>query len=207
MIAVVVGLVCGRALAGGLERMWRSRNPDGRDRLLQAWPPLVFETVTAFLFVLAAALSRSTGSLLWLWSQMALYLSVTVVDLRSHTIPNRLLLAGLALALCLFPFQARVAPESALLGAAALFATFFLLSLASRGGVGGGDVKFAGLIGIFVGLGGALPAFLVTALSGGLTGVVLLVSRRKGRRDVIAFGPFLALGACCVALWLHAGTR
>ena len=68
-------------------------------------------------------------------------------------------------------------------------------------GMGMGDVKLAGLIGLVVGFPITVVALLVGILIGGLVAVVLLSLRLKGRKDVIAYGTFLALGPMAALLW------
>ena len=81
------------------------------------------------------------------------------------------------------------------LGAAAVGGLIFqILRWGSRGGLGFGDVKLAAWLGFYLGP-RALPVALFTAaILGGLVAAVLLLTGRRGRRDVIPFGPFLAAG-------------
>ena len=59
-----------------------------------------------------------------------------------------------------------------------------------------GDVKLAGVMGLFLGSAVA-PAILIALLSGVLVGAVVIASKgvADGRKTKIPFGPFLALGA------------
>jgi leader peptidase (prepilin peptidase)/N-methyltransferase len=81
---------------------------------------------------------------------------------------------------------------------AALWALYFAIAFAYPGGMGFGDVKLAGLLGLYLGwlgwssvLVGAFAGFLL----GGLTGVALLLTRRAGRKSAIPFGPYMLAGA------------
>lgn len=62
-------------------------------------------------------------------------------------------------------------------------------------GMGGGDVKLAALIGVFLGWQDVLLTLILASLSGGLIGVILILLKLKKRRDYIPFGPYLCLGA------------
>ncbi|MEN6566339.1 MAG: prepilin peptidase, partial [Veillonellales bacterium] len=84
----------------------------------------------------------------------------------------------------------------ALLGGGA----FLLIAVVSRGGMGGGDIKFAASLGLWLGGKFTLLAIFLSFLFGGLAGVLLLLLQRKGRRDMIPFGPFIALGAVVTIL-------
>ena len=66
--------------------------------------------------------------------------------------------------------------------------------------MGLGDVKFAALLGLLLGFPLVFIAFWMTAFSGGLVAVFLLVARRKGRKEGVPYGPFMALGALVAIL-------
>lgn len=70
-----------------------------------------------------------------------------------------------------------------------------VIVIVSRGGMGGGDIKFAAALGLWLGWKLTLLALFLSFLLGGVGGIVLLALKRKGRKDFIPFGPFLALGA------------
>jgi leader peptidase (prepilin peptidase)/N-methyltransferase len=129
--------------------------------------------------------------------------ALAVIDARTRRLPNRIVLpaypvlAGLFALACLLgaPWEwlARAG-----IGGAILFAFYWLLRAVGRGGMGGGDVKLAGVIGMalgFVGWGalavGAFAAFLV----GGVVSLVLLLAGRAGRKTAIPFGPWMLAGA------------
>ena len=61
-------------------------------------------------------------------------------------------------------------------------------------------MKLAGLVGLLVGFPGVLVALWVAVVSGGLAAIVLILLRKKARKDEVPFGPFLALGALVVLL-------
>jgi leader peptidase (prepilin peptidase)/N-methyltransferase len=127
---------------------------------------------------------------------------LTIVDLRTHRLPNALVLPALAVTLALFAAScAAGAPWSAFVRAvtagAVLFAFFLLLRIVGRGAMGGGDVKLAALVGVLLGWVGwsAVVVGLAAAfLLGGLVGTVLLLTRRASRSTRIPFGPFLVAG-------------
>lgn len=125
---------------------------------------------------------------------VATLLAVTLTDLERRIIPNRILLfsflAGAAIAAVADPASL---PEraAAAAGAAGLL---FAAALAYPGGMGMGDVKLAGTMGLFLGV-WVIPALLVALLAGSLAGLAIIA--REGaaaRKQAIPFGPFLALG-------------
>ena len=86
-------------------------------------------------------------------------------------------------------------PERLIAGVAA--GGFLLLAaLAYPGGMGMGDVKLAGVMGLFLGAAVA-PALLIALVAGVLVGAVVIARKgaQAGRKTAVPFGPFLALGA------------
>jgi leader peptidase (prepilin peptidase)/N-methyltransferase len=91
----------------------------------------------------------------------------------------------------------------AALGGAAMFAVYFALCFAYPAGMGFGDVKLSGLLGLYaawlgwdVWAAGLLLGFFL----GGFFGVALVLARRAGRKTAVPFGPFMLLGALVAIL-------
>lgn len=127
-------------------------------------------------------------------------------DLREHRLPNAIVLPAIAVVAVLLAAAAAVgdcadAAGRAAAGALLLGGFYAVLWRAGRrsGGMGGGDVKLAVLVGLVLGwhgwaelaVGGA-AAFVI----GGLGAVLLITAGRADARTPIAFGPFMLLGAC-----------
>jgi leader peptidase (prepilin peptidase)/N-methyltransferase len=133
----------------------------------------------------------------------AISIALTLIDLDTHRLPDSIVLPSYVVAGILFSVAAWLAGDwapmlRAGIGMAALYAFYFLLRLVRPGGMGGGDVKLAGVIGIYLGwLGwgalavGAFAAFVY----GGVFGIALLLARRAGRKSAIPFGPWMIFGA------------
>ncbi|GAA1933107.1 A24 family peptidase [Microbacterium aoyamense] len=133
----------------------------------------------------------------------AVSITLSLIDLDTHRLPNSIVLPSYAVGALLFTAACAVGADwwslgRAVAGAGALFAFYFVLRLVRPDGMGGGDVKLAGVLGLYLGwLGwptlvvGATAAFLL----GGVFGVALLVLRRAGRGSAIPFGPWMILGA------------
>lgn len=132
-----------------------------------------------------------------------LSIALTVIDVREHRLPNRLVLPAYPAAIGAFALACVLgAPWAslgrALIAMAVLFAFYAVLRLATRAGFGGGDVKLAGVIGLMLGWLGwdAVMVGLVAGFAlGGLFGLALLALRRADRRTRIAFGPWMLAGA------------
>jgi leader peptidase (prepilin peptidase)/N-methyltransferase len=135
-------------------------------------------------------------------SLLALLGVVTVSDLRTRQVPHGPLAASLALALGVFAVSDPAAlPERLAAGAAA--AGFLLAAALIRpNGMGLGDVKLAGVLGVYLG-GQVLEAMLVAFAAGSAWGLALIVRHGWAARSrTVPFAPFLALGAL-VALAPH----
>lgn len=128
---------------------------------------------------------------------------LTIVDVRTHRLPNRLVLSAYPAVILLVAVAAYFDADASalfrsLLGGAAAFALFFVLRAVSSGGLGGGDVKLAGVIGlVLAALGWDVLIVGIAAgfIAGGVFAVIVLLSRRGGRATRIAFGPWMLLGA------------
>ena len=82
--------------------------------------------------------------------------------------------------------------------------TFMTLSLASRRGIGAGDVRLAAVLALFLGYLGVAYVFQGLALGfiiGGFVALLLLISRKANRNTRIAFGPYICIGAMAVVLF------
>ncbi|MFH0941784.1 MAG: A24 family peptidase [Chloroflexota bacterium] len=141
---------------------------------------------------------------------LCLLLVIAVIDLKERLILNKLVFPAIPLALLLATFfpmglAAGEAPLDSfllsLLGGAVAFIILLLPALIWQGGMGWGDVKLAGLVGIATGFPGCLVALGLAIIGGGLLAIALVVSRRKKRRDVIPFGPFICAGALAALVW------
>jgi leader peptidase (prepilin peptidase)/N-methyltransferase len=126
-----------------------------------------------------------------------------VIDARTHRLPNRIVLPALAVLLALVGIDALVSGQSGpliggVIGMLVLGGIYAVLRATSRGGIGGGDVKLAAVIGLVLGWHG-WQALAVGAASafvlGALYALALMAFRRANRSTRIAFGPWMIIGA------------
>lgn len=174
--------------------------------------------VELLLGLLALYLWRSLDSswaLALVFGFVALFLLLAVIDLEQGIIPDFLVYSGLGVAVLLSPwwrvlgldreFLGGLGPgwllSGSLAGGVAGAGFFGLVIVASRGGMGWGDVKMGALVGVVCGIPGSIVAFLIAVLSGGLVAALLLALRLRRRKQTMPFGPFLALGGTLALLW------
>jgi leader peptidase (prepilin peptidase)/N-methyltransferase len=135
------------------------------------------------------------------------------VDLASHRLPDRVTFPAAVVCAAAFLVDAAVlgswgAFVRALLAAAAAFAVAYGAAAISPEGLGFGDVKLLGLLGLLLGWFGwgvLLAGVFLGLLTGAAVSLALLAGRRAGWRTALPFGPPLMLGAV-LALALGAGS-
>jgi len=161
----------------------------------------------------------------WLVLAACLYFAVmavrlTVIDVRHHLLPNRIVFPSYAVAgvlLLAAALAGSAAPDEEALragllgvpalrvvaGAAVLWLFYFVLRFAYPPGMGFGDVKLAGVLGMYLGYLGWSHLFAGTFLAfllGGLWSVALLAARRGTLKSSIPFGPFMLAGTAAAML-------
>lgn len=154
-------------------------------------PLLIFSILCAFFPVLtdrvdtpAALLPFFIGLIILSWQ-----------DIRRGILPDRLQLPLALYGVLLAVLRAGDFPLDALLSSLCGALFLLLLRYATRGGLGLGDVKLAALLGLYLGTTGLILALLLAFVAGAAFGGLLLLTKRKGRKETIPFGPFLSLGA------------
>jgi leader peptidase (prepilin peptidase)/N-methyltransferase len=155
--------------------------------------PLI-ETLTGVAFAAVAAIAGVDPEL---WLELpfaALMIAVAAIDLEHRIVPNKLLVPAAVWAVGAWAVvDAGFLPEALAAGAGAF--TFLLLAaLAYPAGMGMGDVKLAGVMGLYLGL-AVIPALAVAFLAGSMVGIAIVVREgRDARKMGVPFAPFLALG-------------
>jgi leader peptidase (prepilin peptidase)/N-methyltransferase len=133
----------------------------------------------------------------------AVGVALAFIDARHQRLPDALTLLSYPVGLVLLGAAALAVPDGgrrfvvALIGAAAAWLLFLIQALIYPAGIGWGDVKLSGVLGLYLGWLGIRA--LVTGLFAGyllaaMVGLILLATRRATRRSQIPFGPFLLAG-------------
>jgi leader peptidase (prepilin peptidase)/N-methyltransferase len=184
----------------------------GRCRYCQAFIPrklLWVELATGLIFAFLYwhyGLSPALGIMAF---YACLFIIISVIDLEHGLILNKVvypaMIVALLLALVPQPWLTRwiVANgiANAALGGGIGFGIFFLIAIASRGGMGWGDVKLAGLIGLATGFPLVFFSVILGAILGAVVAVALVVAKKRTFKETLPFGPFLALAAMVTLLW------
>lgn len=155
-------------------------------------PELPATSLTATLLTLAAFLYLA-----------AISVALTLIDLDTHKLPNKIVLPAYVVGGALLAASSILSGDwgqllRAAIAMAVMFVAYLIMALAYPGGMGLGDVKLAGALGIYLGwlgwgslLVGAFAAFVL----GGLFSAVLLALRKANRKSGIPFGPWMLVGA------------
>lgn len=133
----------------------------------------------------------------------AISIALALIDSDTHRLPNVIVMPSYLVAAVLLTASALLSQDFealllAAIGGIAMWTFYFALAFAYPDGMGFGDVKLAGLLGIylgFLGLGPLLIGGFGAFLLGGVYALVLIWMKRAGRKSGIPFGPWMLLGA------------
>jgi leader peptidase (prepilin peptidase)/N-methyltransferase len=167
-----------------------------------SWRYPAFELITALLFAACGLAFGWAPELLPALLFVSTLVIVANADIDKRVVPNKVLLvslpAGVIAQLYADPSQWPVWTLSAVIA----FVTMFLVALAYPKGMGMGDVKLAGLMGVYLGRAVA-PAMLMAFFLGTVVGVAVIARRgmAEGRKTAVPFAPFMALGGVFGLFW------
>jgi leader peptidase (prepilin peptidase)/N-methyltransferase len=172
------------------------------------------EALTAVLAVVVVLVKQSPAAAVLGLALVAFLVPIALIDLDHRIIPNRLTLPAAVVAVALGLALKPSGVPGQLLGGVGAGGFLLVFVLAYPRGMGMGDVKLAGVLGLYLGAPVAV-ALLVALLSGSVLGAAIMarLGVSAGRRVAVPFGPFLALGGVVAVLaggpimhwYLHAG--
>jgi leader peptidase (prepilin peptidase) / N-methyltransferase len=160
----------------------------------------IVELLTAAAFAAVVAVNGFDEDLLLELPFVAALIALAAIDLDHRLLPNKIVypLAAYGVAATLLVDRADLA-ENLIAGAGA-FTFLFLAVLAYPRGMGMGDVKLAGAMGVYLGL-SVIPALLIAFLAGSLVGLTMIAREgASARKKAVPFGVFLALGGIVAVL-------
>lgn len=157
--------------------------------------------VSILVFLFETVYSLATLSQVKLLSLVLIMLPIAAVDFREQKIPNKLLVAALVIRLLIYiaefissvPLAVAILKDN-ILGAIVIGAFFLLLLLIFKNSIGMGDIKLFAVMGLYQGLWGAINSVFFSLMVSFVLSVGLLITKKKGRKDTISFGPCILLG-------------
>ncbi|CAL8977562.1 Type 4 prepilin-like proteins leader peptide-processing enzyme [Cellulomonas sp. T2.31MG-18] len=167
--------------------------------------PLV-EAGTGIAFAVAAWATGPSWRLPALLYLVGAGIALALIDLDVHRLPDPIVLPSYGAALALLAL-ASWNPGSAsdwgallraAIGGVVLFAVYFVIVMVYPAGMGFGDVKLAGVLGLYLGWfgwGALALGWFAAFLLGGVFAIGLLVTGRAGRKSGVPFGPWMIGGA------------
>ncbi|HEY7633227.1 MAG TPA: prepilin peptidase [Thermoleophilaceae bacterium] len=159
------------------------------------------ELLTALCFIGVVLAQGISTDLIALIPFTAVLIAVTFIDLQHKIVPNRIIVPAAAYGLVTaVAFRTDMLPELLIAGAGAF--TFFLVAaLIHPKGMGMGDVKLAGVMGLYLGK-LVIPALFIAFIVGTVVGIVLVVRHGARSRKVgVPFAPFMAFGGLVAMLF------
>jgi leader peptidase (prepilin peptidase)/N-methyltransferase len=156
--------------------------------------PLI-ELITGVTFAAIALVNGVDLDLLVELPFAAMLIAVAGIDLEHRIVPNKILLPMAVWGVGATAFVDASALPEALIAGAAAFTFLLVVALVHPKGMGMGDVKLVGVMGIYLGASIA-PALLIGFLSGTVVGIAIMAKHgaADGRKRGVPFAPFLALG-------------
>ncbi len=128
-------------------------------------------------------------------------LIVSAIDLEIKKIPNAFVGAIFIWALLRQIAVPALSWTDAALGLLAGGGVTLLIALASRGGMGGGDVKLLAVLGFLAGWLDLILIFILAVFIGAAAGIALIFFRKKNGKTALPFGPFIFLSYIIVVFW------
>lgn len=164
--------------------------------------PIVLELATATIFVLFGIKFGADAALPAYWILGAALVVLTWIDLQTQRLPREISYSAFGLGVVALTIAALANDEpdriwQMIFGAGIAFVLLGGIYVASRGGLGDGDVRLAPLLGLYLGWlnPGIVPVGIFYGfIMGAVVGVAMMARGSADRRTMIPFGPFLAAG-------------
>ena len=116
---------------------------------------------------------------------------ITAIDIKHQIIPDAITLPGIILGLAVGSYS--IGFFNSIIGCLLGGGLFYLLAVISKGGMGGGDIKYITAAGALVGWEKVLLIIFIGAFLGSIVSLFQMVVLKKSRKNLIAFGPFLSI--------------
>lgn len=162
---------------------------------LLSWRYIGVELLTGCLFIwcyfiLGVTVAYSKALIL-----TSFLICITFIDLRHQLILDKMLVLFASVAVSINLFDPVLSCGDMISAAVAGGGIFLVIAIITRGGMGGGDIKFVAALGLWLGFKLTMLTVFLAFLLGGLGGLWLIIAGLKKRKDFIPFGPFIAVSA------------
>jgi prepilin signal peptidase PulO-like enzyme (type II secretory pathway) len=144
------------------------------------------------------AIGRAVSDNAWTLSYFTVILllvTAAIIDVREGRIPDKLVVAGIALGLAFSLFDSSGDILNSIMGGMASGLVLLLIYYITKGGLGLGDVKLFGCVGVYLGISRTVSAMLIAAVLSGLFSLALICVNRDNRKRQLPFAPFILVGA------------
>ncbi len=126
---------------------------------------------------------------------MSMLMIIFVSDITYMIIPNKILLFFLPFLLILRIIHPLDPWYDAIIGGVVGYTLIAIIIIVSKGGMGAGDMKLFGVLGIIFGISNTMLSFLIAAFLGAIIGSILILLKRLKKKQPIPFGPYIVVGA------------
>jgi leader peptidase (prepilin peptidase) / N-methyltransferase len=170
----------------------------GKCRTCKKQIPLLYTIVelgTGTLYAFSYIKYGFSVELLYACSLILLCAIIAVSDLLYFIISDKVLIVFFVWFLVLQVFIEYRSWLDAVTGSLLGFLFLMVLAILSKGGIGGGDIKLMGVLGLVLGFQGAYLTLMISSIVGVLVAIIGLITKKYNRKTAIPFGPYLAVGA------------
>jgi len=161
----------------------------------------IVELLTGLLFLLTFLNYDLTSEFIIFIFLISVLIVVSFIDIKYQIIPNEITFTFIPIGLILSLFFNHIKFLDSLLGLLIPAGILLLIAFIYKKGMGIGDVKLIGMIGVFIGWEYALISIFIGALFGSIYGIYMMVTVNITRKTRIPFGPFISLGAVIMILY------
>lgn len=164
-----------------------------KERISSVYP--IVESLTGILFAWSFLHIGWEWELLTALLLVSMLMIILVSDIRYMIIQNRVLLFFLSLFILMrivVPLEPWWSPVA---GAAVAMLLLAVIIMITRGGMGAGDMKLFGVLGIVLGMQNVLLAFFLACLLGAGVGILLMAFNVIKRKQPVPFGPYIVAGS------------
>ena len=170
----------------------------GRCRYCQSpisWRYPIIETITGLIF-LSLYLNFRISPQFFIYALLIISLIIIAfIDLEHKIIPDVITFPGIIIGLAISIAMPHITLLNSFKGFVLGGGLFYAIAIISRGGMGGGDIKLIAMVGSFLGWKNVLLTIFLGSFFGSIAGIALIILKKKNRKDMVPFGPFLSLGA------------